>query len=156
MIFTLSPWLLVVVNILGWLIFHLSIPYVVTLMPASRFDPKAGGYRIRRWERGGRWYEKLFAVRRWKGLLPDGAALFAKGFRKKHLKRASRDYLERFSRETCRGEMAHWLVMACAPLFFLWNPPWAGGVMIAYGIIANLPCILVQRYNRARLLKALG
>ena len=63
-------------------------------------------------------------------------------------------YLARFRVETCRGELAHWLVFASA-LFFLWNTPAVGLVMIGYATVANLPCILVQRVNRCRLNRVL-
>ena len=35
----------------------------------------------------------------------------------------------------------------------LWNPWFLGLLMLAYAVIANLPCLIVQRYNRARLLR---
>ncbi|MCM3126981.1 glycosyltransferase [Paenibacillus provencensis] len=38
-----------------------------------------------------------------------------------------------------------------APLFFLWNTPIVG-MMILYALAANLPCIFSLRYNRARIL----
>ncbi len=47
----------------------------------------------------------------------------------------------------------HWAVFAAAFLFFAWNPPWAGAVMVFYGLAANLPCIIALRYNRIRLLR---
>ncbi len=40
--------------------------------------------------------------------------------------------------------------MACAPLFVLWNPPLAAGLLVAYGVVVNLPFIVIQRYNRIR------
>ena len=46
--------------------------------------------------------------------------------------------------------------MCASPLFFLWNRPWVGGLMVAYGILGNLPCILVQRYNRLRLTRLIA
>ena len=142
---------LVVVNILAWLAIHLSVPWLFTRMPASFFRPEGVIFRRRSWEGDGRIYRKLFLIHRWKGLLPDGAALFRGGFRKKTLKRRDPVYLERFRVETCRGEAAHWAVLAAAGLFFLWNPPGVGLIMIAYGAAANLPCIVTQRYNRLRL-----
>ena len=39
-------------------------------------------------------------------------------------------------------------MLGCLPIFFIWNPPWARWVMTVYALAANLPCILVQRYNR--------
>jgi glycosyl-4,4'-diaponeurosporenoate acyltransferase len=50
----------------------------------------------------------------------------------------------------------HWAVLALSGLFFLWNPWWAGMVMIAYAAAANLPCILIQRYNHLRLARAIA
>ena len=40
--------------------------------------------------------------------------------------------------------------MCCGPLFVLWNPPLAAGLLIGYGVVANLPFIVIQRYNRFR------
>ena len=65
-------------------------------------------------------------------------------------------YLQVFIRETWRGELCHWTVLAFTPLFFLWNPWWADLVCLAYALAANLPCIIVQRYNRLRLRKLLS
>jgi glycosyl-4,4'-diaponeurosporenoate acyltransferase len=60
------------------------------------------------------------------------------------------EYLSKFIIETGRAEIVHWIVILFSPVFFIWNYPWAGWVMIIYAIIANLPCILAQRYNRIR------
>ncbi len=143
--------LLVAVNILAWLVIHLSLPWIFTRMPADWFRPGGRLFRPRRWEGDGGIYRRLFLVTRWKNLLPDGAALFQGGFRKKTLRRRDPGYLESFRIETCRGEAVHWAVLAASGLFFLWNPLWAGLLMVAYATAANLPCIIVQRYNRLRL-----
>ena len=142
---------LVVANVLGWLVIHLGVAWLVTQFPDRIFRPDDWLYRSRKWESGGRLYEKMFRIRAWKNLLPDGAALFSKGFKKRHIESGKRAYLERFARETCRGELAHWIVLACSLLFFLWNPWWAGLVMVAYALAVNIPCIMAQRYNRIRL-----
>jgi glycosyl-4,4'-diaponeurosporenoate acyltransferase len=141
-------------NVLGWPTIHLAVSAWIHRWPVERFDPRAPLYRARRWEADGRIYDALFRVRSWKGMLPDGAALFRGGFRKSKLLRRDRTYIERFIRETCRGELVHWVTLAFAPLFILWNPAWAIAVMTAYGIIANVPCIVTQRYNRLRLDRA--
>jgi hypothetical protein len=65
-------------------------------------------------------------------------------------------HLHRFIRETWRGELCHWCALGCAPVFFLWNPWWADLIMVGYGLLANLPCILAQRYNRLRLQRLLS
>lgn len=155
MLIQMPAWQLVVVNVLAWLLIHLGVAWVGTRLPIALFRTDAWLYRIRPWERGGRLYERLFRVRRWKSLLPDGAALFAGGFRKGSLPGPRPEQLERFARETCRGEAVHWVVLVLAPLFLAWNPWWAELIILAYAAAANLPCIVVQRYNRARLLQIL-
>lgn len=138
----------VIIDTAAWFIVHMGFAWFVTYLPTRLFNPEGSLFKLRSWERGGEIYQKLFKVHDWKRKLPDGAAIFKKGFKKKKIKSRNREYLERFMQETCRGEAAHWLVIMAAPLFFLWNPPWAGFVMIVYAFFANLPCIIVQRYNR--------
>lgn len=154
---TLSDGMLVIVNIAAWAILHIVPAWLGMRVPPGRFDHRARLYRERRFERGGRLYERLFAIRRWKGLLPDGARLFTGGFAKKNLAPGDDPaaYYTRFVQETCRGELVHWIVLGCAALFFLWNPPWAGWIMVGYALLVNLPCILAQRYNRIRLVRLL-
>ena len=61
--------------------------------------------------------------------------------------------IKRFILETRRAELTHWLSIVPAPLFFIWNPPWAGWLMVGYAVVVNAPFILIQRYNRPRLEK---
>lgn len=147
----LGLWGLVVVNILAWLLIHLGVAGWGTQLAPHRFNPAGWLFRPRRWERGGRFYETIFLIKVWKPWLPDGAALFRKGFRKKRIQARGADYLNRFLIETCRSEGVHWVVFGFSLVFFFWNSWGVGLVMVAYGLVANLPCILVQRYNRLRL-----
>ncbi len=152
----ISPLWIVVVNVLAWLTIHLGVAYLGMRISSERFNPAGWLFRERKWERGGRVYERFFAIKAWKDLLPDGGALFTQGFRKKSLAGGGRDYFARFLTETCRGEIVHWVVCGSALLFFLWNSWRVGLVMVAYGVVANLPCILAQRYNRLRLAQVLA
>lgn len=147
---------LIAVNVLAWLVIHLGVAWLGTTIPARLFDPGRRPYRPRVWEADGSVYERWLRIKAWKDRLPDGAALFAGGFRKANLRATSNEYLVRFARETCRGEAVHWAVLFASSLFFLWNPWWAGWVMVAYAVLANAPCILVQRYNRIRLTRLLA
>jgi glycosyl-4,4'-diaponeurosporenoate acyltransferase len=72
---------------------------------------------------------------------------------KRTLTSTDQAYLATFMAETRRGEIAHWTMLAATPIFYLWNPLWASLVMTSYGVLANLPCILVQRANRTRLFR---
>ncbi|MFA6232629.1 MAG: glycosyl-4,4'-diaponeurosporenoate acyltransferase [Bacteroidota bacterium] len=142
---------IIILDIAAWLCIHMGSSWAVTQLDARHFDPDHPLFRSRAWEGDGNVYDRLFQIRRWKKWLPDGAALFAKGFPKKRFAQADPVYVARFIRETCRGEFAHWLVIAIAPVFFLWNYWYAGIIMIVYALAFNLPLIIVQRFNRIRL-----
>jgi glycosyl-4,4'-diaponeurosporenoate acyltransferase len=141
----------IVLNVGGWPAIQMGLAWAFTRLPPNWFNPS----NAFSWERGGRFYEVVFGVKRWKDRLPDAARWFGGGFAKAALAEKNPDYLQRFIQETWRGELCHWAAMACAPLFFLWNPWWGDLIIVAYALGANLPCILAQRYNRARLQKLL-
>lgn len=142
----------IALNVAGWPVLQFGLAWAFTRMPVRWFKPG----RARAWEQDGRFYERAFALKLWKDRLPDAARWFGGGFAKGALSGTGRDYLERFVRETRRGELCHWAAMAFAPVFFLWNPWWADLIMAGYALAANLPCILAQRYNRARLQRLLA
>jgi glycosyl-4,4'-diaponeurosporenoate acyltransferase len=143
---------IIALNVGGWLVIQLGLAWVFTKMPVARFNPGAAFA----WERSGRFYERVCAIKRWKDWLPDAARWFSGGFAKGQLTGQGGEYWQRFIRETWRGELCHWCALACAPVFFLWNPWWGDLIIVAYALAANLPCILVQRYNRARLSRLVG
>lgn len=142
------PWAwVVVVNVTLWPMLQLGWAWAFTRMPARWFQPPG----VFAWERAGNLHEKWFGVRRWKDRLPDGASWFQGGVTKKSLPGRDPAALAIFAREAWRGELCHWTVIAMTPLFFLWNPWWANAVMVTYALAANLPCVIAQRYNRARI-----
>jgi len=137
---------LIAVNTLGWLVLQLSLAAMAIRMDSHRFASDNWFYRVSASEV--EFYRRWLLIRRWKNWLPDGATWVGGGFRKKTLEGRKSEYLSQLVVETRRGEAAHWLMMASFPIFFLWNPPWAWIVIVMYATVANLPCILVQRYNR--------
>ena len=138
---------IVVLNVGGWLIVQLGLAWAFMRMPVAWFNPESAPAS----KRGRRFYERVLFIKHWKDRLPDAARWFGGGFAKAELADTEPDYLRRFIRETWRGELCHWGAIACAPVFFLWNPAWGDGIILVYAVAANLPCILAQRYNRARL-----
>ena len=156
MIFQLwGPW--AVASDFGvWLVIHIGVSVYVSKMAAASFNPDSWLYRERPWEKEGMVYQKVLKIKSWKRLLPDGAAVSKSGFRKKRLRSSDPAYIRRFVLETCRAELTHWLIFVFAPVFLLWNDWRIGMIMIAYGIIANMPCIITQRYNRVRLNRVTG
>lgn len=120
-------------------------------IPYNRLNYNNWLYRIRKWEKAGKVYRKVF-VHKWKGLLPDGAKYFKGDFTKKHLLSIDPEYIEKFIKESCRAEFVHWLGMLPFVTFFLLVPPLVAGLLVLYSIIVNIPCIIAQRYNRPRLI----
>jgi glycosyl-4,4'-diaponeurosporenoate acyltransferase len=141
----------ILLDIATWLIIHMGVSYLMTHIPLSSFDAGFWLYKQRKWEKNGKIYVRTFRLKKWKKKLPDGAALFKKGFQKKHFKGIDNIYLDNFIRETCRAELTHLIMFLLSPVFFIWNIWWVGIVMIIYAILVNLPCIIIQRYNRIRL-----
>lgn len=139
-------------NLLGWPILQIVIARYVLSVPLSKFAEDRPLFRLHSWEQTGRIYRRGIVVHKWKSSLPDGGPWFG-GFSKKKLAGRNHAYLRMFILETCRAEFAHWCMLCSSPLFFLWNPPWACWVMAAYGILANVPFIVVQRYNRLALMR---
>lgn len=143
---------IITLNVCGWILLQWGMAWGFTRLPGALF----GSPSLWPWERGGRLYERLAGVRFWKHRLPDGASWFVGGFAKRQLASGhDAEYLRRFARETRRGELCHLAVILCTPLFLLWNPLWAMPIHAAYALVANLPCLVVQRYNRGRMLRAL-
>lgn len=141
-------------NILGWPLIHLSVSFLALRLPAWFFERDNWLTAPRSWESDGIVYRNVLAIRSWKSMLPDGAPWLG-GFRKNKISQRDSAYLRTFVEETRRAELAHWCMLCCLPIFFLWNPPWACLVMTVYAVAANLPCILAQRYNRIVLIRVL-
>ena len=146
--------LLVAVDSLAWASWSAVVGYACHRLPVNALASDNAFTRPRRFEQGGRLYER-FHIRRWKDRLPEAGALFAGGTSKRRLPSRDDTALRRFAAETRRAELVHWFIAAATPFFALWNPPALFAAMAAYGVAANAPFIAVQRYNRARIARVL-
>jgi glycosyl-4,4'-diaponeurosporenoate acyltransferase len=147
----LPPGWAILLNAGAWLVIQLGVAAFSSRVPLAWFNPRGRLFRTRTWEQDGRMYDRILRVHAWKRALPDGAALFRSGFRKRRMTGRSPSYCAQFVLETCRAELSHWLALALLPLFFIWNPWQIALLMIPYAISTNVPCIVAQRYNRPRL-----
>lgn len=151
----LTTGVLVMLDILVWFIFHLGISYGVRQIADSFFERKHRWFRSFSFEKRGSFWEKNFRIKKWKDKLPDGTVIAKRGFDKSRLGKTDSAALKKFIIETQRAELTHWLLIPPAFLFFLRNPRWAGWVMVFYALLVNVPFIMIQRYNRPRLERAL-
>lgn len=140
----------VAVDVVAWGVFHAATGYAAHRLGDERLGCDGFVLRQRGFERDGRFYRRRLRIHRWKDRLPEAGALFAGGVSKRQLPSADVAGLEQFVRETRRAELGHWWAMACSPLFVLWNPPLPAAILMGYGVLVNLPFILIQRYNRFR------
>lgn len=123
------------------------------LLPKHWLKPDKGLFRCFAFERGGRIYEKL-RIRKWQSKVPDMSRLLPFMMPPKNLSGDYRLRLPLMILETCAAELIH-IVLAVLGLGCLWIWPGAGGVILALVdiVLLNLPFILIQRYNRPRLVR---
>lgn len=140
-------------DVLAWLILHLGISLGLMKVPDRYFNQDSFWTAIRSWEKNGEFWNKTLKVKRWKEHLPDGGTYVRHAFAKKRLRQTDSGYLDKFVLESRRAEINHLLLLLSSLLFFLWNPPWASWLMVLYALLANLPCLIAQRYNRPRLMR---
>lgn len=98
-----------------------------------------------------RFYESILRIRLWKDKIPYGTQILGLG--KSPLSSFKRSQQDHFVLETVRAEWTHWITLLMAPLFLFINPISWFWVHALYAIVSNIPCILIQRYNRLRINK---
>ncbi|GAC1479296.1 MAG: hypothetical protein NVS1B12_16420 [Acidimicrobiales bacterium] len=140
----------------AWAIWGLASGWTLHRVGSDRLDHDTWLTRARRWERGGRTYRRWFRVHRWQRRLPEAGAVFRRGRDKRVVGGRATPVLQMYAAETRRAEYVHWLGVAVAPLFALWNPAGLTVAMVAYAGVANLPCIVSLRANRLRVLGVLA
>lgn len=143
--------LLIAANSLAWFAVIFLSGFLWRQRPPRMFDHERFPFKPFGFEQDGTMYEKKMKIKAWKDMMPEAGGVF-KGFGKRHIELRDTAYLETFVRETCRAETVHYTIMAALPLFIIWNPPAAILIMIPIVLAGNIPCIIIQRYNRPRLL----
>ena len=127
--------------------------FVGRLIPKEWLKPETGWFRSFSFENNGAVYEKL-GICKWHKKVPDMSRILPALMPAKNL---SGDYGERLPvmiQETCVAEIVH-ITVSIAGLRCLWMWPGVGGVTVTaiHIILLNLPFILIQRYNRPRLIR---
>jgi glycosyl-4,4'-diaponeurosporenoate acyltransferase len=96
-------------------------------------------------------YQRCLKIRQWKHWMPDAGNALPGGITKASLARRDQPALLRLMAETRRAELVHWALWLLWLLTLLWLP--GPGVVLnaVFATLFNLPCLLLQRYNRLRL-----
>jgi glycosyl-4,4'-diaponeurosporenoate acyltransferase len=143
------------INLLIFIFLSLAMTFICEKIPVKIYYYKKWLFRERKWENGGRIYENYFQVKRWKAKLPDISDFMKWRFNKKHLAESSSEYLSVFLTESCKAEFTHWMIIVSTLFFNFWNDYVTSFIMIIIACVLNLPYIIIQRYNRPRLIKLL-
>lgn len=125
--------------------------FVGQALPRARFSAESFPYRTADWENGGRVYEKL-GIKHWKDALPDMSRIMPDMVKKKMTGQSREQGMDVLIAETCVAECVHyWLIVLSLGIFLFWRGVWALVFWLVYNILGNVPFILIQRYNRPRL-----
>lgn len=119
------------------------------------FDPEKRIFRSRKWEQNGRVYTKL-AIDKWKKLVPDMSRILP-DMVKKELPGSGAVTADQAAAlvpgDVPRGAGPRGLLFA-GPGVSVAVAGWGGAIVLAvWVLLANLPFILIQRYNRPRLMR---
>jgi len=145
---------------LSYLIFALYVicmgilcGFIGALIPRT-FDPEKGIFRYRKFEENGNVYDQVFKIRKWKDKVFDLSQASTR-IEKKNFQHGVNilEKTERLIQETCVAELTHWGIIILSPLLFVFC---RNGWMLFFDffyVLSNLMDIMIQRYNRPRLLK---
>lgn len=142
---------LLYIVILGLLCFPLG-----RLLAMHRFRYNTFPFSPFKFERGGVFYEKL-KIRSWQGRVPDVSRWFPFLVPKKALNSLpDTGKLELMINETCVAELTHFILCILGIALPFIMPGIIGiCVFLIYVLIGNIPFILIQRFNRPRLVTVL-
>lgn len=120
-------------------------------LPRRWFRADAFPFRCYAWEQNGAIYEKI-SVRRWKSFFPDMSRIVRSTYTKKLGSMRDTAHVRRLIEETCSAEAVHWALVLLSVLFPLLMGPSGWIAMALYNVVGNLPPIIIQRYNRPRVM----
>lgn len=124
------------------------------LLPKQWFHPDHHPYLPFRWEHGGRVYNRLH-IKSWQTKLPDMSKIVTGMMPRKEISEANLQILPRMVQETCVAEFIH-VILCFTGLHCLSLWKGLGGFMITtLNTLANLIFVVIQRYNRPRLVHLL-
>lgn len=129
--------------------------FVGRILPKKWFRHDLFPYRGLKFEDDGRFYDK-FGVRKWQNKVPDMSRILPFMMPPKNLTGNYKERLPRMLQETCVAELIH-MLNCVAGLYCFKLYPGIGGLIIylLYVLLFNLPYVVIQRYNRPRLLRIL-
>lgn len=123
------------------------------LIPPSRMQWHRFPYKLYAAEKDGNLYKKI-GIQHWQNKVPDMSKIFTYLMPPKRMVDTSPESLLRMIQETCTAELIH-ILLCITGLYCIRLWPGAGGITLAILniVLFNLPFVLIQRYNRPRLVR---
>ena len=126
--------------------------FVRYCLPKKVFNPFLKCYNVGKNER--KFYERI-GIRNWKDRIPEAGQLFANFSKTEVADMSNNDYVKKFMEETIYAEIMHWLSVILSFLIIFLDLRLAltvGLPLVIGNMILNLMPVLVQRYNRPKLM----
>lgn len=120
-------------------------------IPRSWFNPEKFPFKSFKWENEGRIYEKI-GIQHWKNRTPDMSKYIGRAFAKQGNLFRDPNHLRKLVAETCSAEAVHWVLICISPLFLILMEEGGALAMVLY-VLGNLVSLVIQRYNRPRIMK---
>ena len=126
--------------------------FVRYCLPKKVFNPFLKIYNVGKNER--KFYERI-GIRKWKDRIPEAGQLFANFSKTEIADMTNNEYVCKFMSETIYAEIMHWLSLLFSFLIIFIDLRLAltvGLPLVIGNMILNLMPVLVQRYNRPKLM----
>lgn len=123
-------------------------------IPKSWINPDSFPYKTCQFEENGKFYEQ-FGVKKWQNKVLDMSKIFPKIIPQKKINGDLQSALPVMIKETCIAELIHWFLFI--PVLYclvLWEGL-GGYIVVTLYELFNIPYIIIQRYNRPRLINTL-
>jgi len=137
-------------------IFVLTVGFLSNVVGARLprgFEFRKGFFACHDWEDSGKLYDRRFKVSRWKDDSFDASKVFSNTASKSTGFARDPKVFAAAIQETCVAELIHWaLVIAGFALLFVIRSTWRWLFWALY-TLSNLADIVIQRFNRPRLVK---
>ena len=132
-------------------IMSLTVFIIGRIYPRKWIKENKFPFKSFRFEKNGKIYEKI-KIKKWKTKLPDASLLLHKFMPKKRLETKSMDKVKILIKETCVAETTHSVAGILGFVCVLIWKKYGGWILSIVFFLINIPFVLIQRYNRPRLL----
>ncbi|MBE5741521.1 MAG: hypothetical protein E7351_03245 [Clostridiales bacterium] len=122
------------------------------VMPKKYFDPFKKRFAVPKWER--KFYEKI-GIRKWKDKVPEAGKYLVNFSKSEVADMADNEYVYKFMQETCYAEIMHLYgaIFSFAIIFINLRLALLVALpMIVANVLINTLPVMIQRYNRPKLM----